>query len=150
MKKHKKVYSGQGLPKIILGTGVSVPMEFGILCMPGGVPGHKACAPPFLDYRKQASFSLHDLPWVPTGIIKQLLIREGRGWEIKEKQSRAALGPGPSYPSMDTCNSIFEIFCRYRNLLQVGEVKHVDPTSMQTSNQLDLKVDDADFYLPHH
>ena len=57
-----KMYAGQGLSKIILGTGVSVPVEFGILHTPGGVPGHKACAPQFFDYRKQASFSLHDLP----------------------------------------------------------------------------------------
>ena len=36
-------------------------------------------APLFLDYRKLPSFSLHDLPWVPRGRFKQLLIREGRG-----------------------------------------------------------------------
>ena len=35
------------------------------------------CVPHFFDYRKQPSFSLHDLPWVPTGRFKQLLIREG-------------------------------------------------------------------------
>ena len=48
MKNHMKMYAGQGLSKIILGTGVSVPLEFGILCPPAGVPGHKACVPHFL------------------------------------------------------------------------------------------------------
>ena len=33
----------------------------------------------FPDYRKQASFSLHDLPWAPRIRFKQLLIREGKG-----------------------------------------------------------------------
>ena len=52
---------------------------------------HKAplCFPHhFLDYREQPSFSLHDLPWVPWGRFKQLLIREGRACETREKQSR--------------------------------------------------------------
>ena len=39
-----------------------------------GFPG-----PPFLNYRKYASFSLHEVPYVPMSRFKQLLIREGRG-----------------------------------------------------------------------
>ena len=57
------------------------------------------CVPHFFDYRKQPSFSLHHLPWVPMGRSKQVLIREGRGCETREKQSRAALGQGPVSPS---------------------------------------------------
>ena len=66
---------------------------------PVGLLGTKTfCVPHFFDYRKQPSFSLHDLPWVPIGRFKQLLIREGRGRETREKQSRAALGQGPVSP----------------------------------------------------
>ena len=39
--------------------------------------------PPFLGYRKQTLFSLHDLPWVPMVRFKQLLIREGRACRDK-------------------------------------------------------------------
>ena len=46
------------------------------------------------------------------GRFKLLFIREGRGLETKEKQSRAALGQGPVSPSADTYH-IFELFCRY-------------------------------------
>ena len=37
------------------------------------------CVPHFFDYRKEPSFSLHDLPWSPMGRFKQLLNKEGRG-----------------------------------------------------------------------
>ena len=78
-----------------------------------GLPGTKAfCVPHPFDYRKQPSFSLHDLPWVPIGRFKQLLVREGRGCETREKQPRAALGQSSVAPSIDTHN-IFELFCRY-------------------------------------
>ena len=47
-----------------------------------------AVCSPFLICRIQASFSLLDLPWVPKGGFKQLLIREGREYrkrgEIKQ------------------------------------------------------------------
>ena len=36
------------------------------------------CVPLFFDYKKQPPFSLHDLPRVPIGRFKQLLIREER------------------------------------------------------------------------
>ena len=66
---------------------------------PVGLPGTKTfCVPHFFDYRKQPSFSLHDCPWVTKGRFKQLLIRKGRGWKIKEKQSWAALGQGSVFP----------------------------------------------------
>ena len=57
------------------------------------------CVPHFFGYRKQPSFSLHGLPWVPVGRFKQLLIGEERGaCETREKQSRIALGQGPVSP----------------------------------------------------
>ena len=56
---------------------------------PVGLLGTKSlCVPHFFDYRKPPSFSLHYLPSVPMGRLKQLLIREGRGYEIRGKQSK--------------------------------------------------------------
>ena len=83
---------------------------------PCGAPGQKAflCSH-FFDYRRQTSFSLHDLSWVSRGRFKQLLIREGRGCKTREKQSRAPLGLGPVSPSTDTHNNTFELFYRHWN-----------------------------------
>ena len=48
--------------------------------VPVGLLGTKPfCVLHFLDYRKQPSFILHHLPWVPVGRFKQLLIRKGMG-----------------------------------------------------------------------
>ena len=47
------------------------------------------------------------------GRFKQLLVKERRGCETREKQSRAALGQVPVAPSIDTHNNVFELFCRY-------------------------------------
>ena len=86
---------------------------------PVGLQGTKPfCVPHFF----QHSFSLHNLSWVPMGRFNQLLIREGRGGETREKQSRAALGQGPVFPSTDTHNNIFELFCRCWTPLYLGEV----------------------------
>ena len=54
------------------------------------------------DDRKRPSFSLHDLPWIPTGRFKQLLIREGgdterQGGTVK-RNKRAAVGQGAGSP----------------------------------------------------
>ena len=67
---------------------------------PVGLLGTKAfCVPHFLDYRKQPSFSLHDLPRVPMGRFKQLLIREGKGCETREKQTvKSSLGARSCFP----------------------------------------------------
>lgn len=47
---------------------------------PRGAPGCKAFLhPPFLHYRKQASFGLLDRPCLPSATFKQLLIRAERG-----------------------------------------------------------------------
>ena len=47
------------------------------------------------------------------GRVKQLLTREGKGWETREKQSRAALGQGPVFLPTDPHKNVFGIFCRY-------------------------------------
>ena len=64
---------------------------------------------------------------------------------MDEKQSKAASGQGLVSLSKDTIS------------LQIlepppgGEVNYgMLPTSTETSDQLDLKFDDADSYLPHH
>ena len=67
-------------------------------------------------------------------MFKQLLIREGREFKTREKQTfkrnnSAALGLGPGSPSRDTHNDIFELFCRYENPHQVEEVNCMHPTS---------------------
>ena len=67
--------------------------------------------PHFLDSRKLPLFSLHDLS-CSNGQI-QAVVDKGRGWETKEKQSRAALGQDPVSSLRDTHNNVFELFCRY-------------------------------------
>ena len=57
------------------------------------------CVPQSFDYKKEASFSLPDLPWVPTGRFKQLLIGKGsEGTQDKGetviRNNRAPLGQG--------------------------------------------------------
>ena len=61
------------------------------------------------------NFSLHDLPWVSKGRLKQSLIREGRGCRDGEEHSRknnSALGKGPGSSSWNIHNNIFEPSCR--------------------------------------
>ena len=83
----------------------------------------------------------------------QLLIREAgdadMGGQFKRNNS-AALGQGPGSPSRDTHNSTFELFCRYWNLLQVGEVNCMLPTGTWPQTGWNQKVGDADSYLPFH
>ena len=43
--------------------------------------------------------------------------------EIVKRNNGAILGQSPGFLSKDTHNSICELFCRYWNPLQVGEVK---------------------------
>ena len=96
---------------------------YGTMQGPVGLLGTRSfCSPHFFDYRKQPSFDLHDLPWVPMGRLKRLWIREGRGCETREKQWKAALGQGPISASRGTHDNNFELFCRYWNPVQVGEV----------------------------
>ena len=44
---------------------------------PVGLLGTRPFCVPLFDYRKQLSLSFHELPWVPVGWGKQLLIRGG-------------------------------------------------------------------------
>ena len=85
--------------------------------------------PSFLWLQKNRlhSASISNPSWVPRGRFKHLLIGEGEDAETGEKQAVktnncAALGQGPGSPSGRTHSSIFEVFCRYWNLHQVGEV----------------------------
>ena len=111
--------------------------------------------PHFFDSRQQPSFSLHDFPWVPRGRFKQLLIREGRGWKTREKQARAALGQSPIFPLTDTGDRQLSLShsaeteppSRWEKLAINGGML---PTSMETPDQLDLKIDHVDSYLSHH
>ena len=50
---------------------------------PYGTPRYRSMSL-FLVCKKKASFSFHELPWVPKGRFKQLLIREGRECRNKE------------------------------------------------------------------
>ena len=90
-----------------------------------GRPGIKTfLCPLFHVCRKQTSFKPPDLPWVPMGRFKQLLIKEGRGWGNLQstRNNSAALGQSPGSPSRDIHNNIFELFCRHWNPHQVEEV----------------------------
>ena len=69
------------------------------------------CAPYFLDYRKQPSLSLHDLPSIPVGRPKQLSIMEGRGCKTRDKV-KSSLGAR-------SCNSISGYIQYLRAILQM-------------------------------
>ena len=74
--------------------------------------------------RKQASSSLHDLPWISKGRFKWLLIREGKKYRHREDKSRnksRALGQGPGSSLRNIYNNIFELFCRTKAPTQVGD-----------------------------
>ena len=47
----------------------------------------------------------------------------------KKKKNSAASGQGAGFPSRDTQNNVLELFCRYWNPYQVGEVNWKMPTS---------------------
>ena len=88
------------------------------------VPGHRV-SQSFFYYRKQASFSFHDLPWVPMGRFKQLLIREGIGGETREKQTaKSSLGAGSCFPIKWYTQYLWAIL-QILKLFQVGEVNNL-------------------------
>ena len=74
--------------------------------------------PQFLVCRKYVSYKLHDLPWVPKGRFKHLLIRKGRECGGKRGAVRKqwySLGQGPGSPGFNkillkTHNNIFSCF----------------------------------------
>ena len=80
-----------------------------------------------------ASMTFPEFQW---DRYKQMLIREGRARETREKQSRAALGK--------------VLFPHLRIHTTMSLSYGMLPTSKQTPDQLDLQFDDADSYLPHH
>lgn len=121
-----------------------------------GLPPCKApwgsWAPHCFDNRKLPSFSLQDLPWDIKSRFKQLLIMEGRGWKIREKQSRAALGQDPSFPIKGYTQWYLWTVRQILKPPPCGRSVNngMLPTNMQTLGQVELKVDVADSYLPHH
>ena len=85
---------------------------------------------------------------------KQSLIREERGCETREKltvkSSRGARSRFPIHGCPTVSVSHFTgtvTSARWEKLMTDGGIL---PTSMQTPDQLDLKFDDTDSYLPHH
>ena len=87
------------------------------------------------------------LPWPllsSTGRFKQLLIREGRGCKIRDKQTvkrsnSAALGQGHGSLSRDAHN-VFELFCKYKTSTTWEELMvnySMLSTSMETSDWLE-------------
>lgn len=116
------------------------------------------CDLPFFDYRKQPSFSLYDLPWVPIGRFKQFLIRVRRGSKPgRNKQSRETTAQPwgnvlvPNESKLITISlSYFEDTETPLRWEQWGINNGVLPTSRQTPGQMDLNVDGADSYWPHH
>ena len=84
--------------------------------------------PPFFDYRKYASFSLPDLPWVPKSRFKQMLTRcRDRGGVFRRKEQPWGRVLVPSQ-RIHTKNYLWAI-CREWNPHQVGEANCVLPTS---------------------
>ena len=80
-------------------------------------------------------------------------VRAGRESETREEQSRAALRQGPISPSMDihttislSCFADTETPSRWEKLMINDGML---PTSLETPDQLNLKVDDVDSCLPH-
>ena len=118
---------------------------------PVGLPGTRSfCVLHFFDYRKQPSFSLRDLPWVPMGRFKQLLSREGRGCEIREKQMvKSSHGARFWIPATDSHNilncSVYTETHSRREKLTIND--SMLPTSKQIPDE--LEVDDVDSYLFH-
>ena len=86
--------------------------------------------------------------WAPQLETARVWQRRPRAAKNKGRNNRSGLGQGPGSPSKDTQNSTFELFCRYWNPHQVGEVNCVLPTSTETPDQLEPEVDDADSHLP--
>ena len=122
--------------------------------VPVGLLGTKPfCVLHFLDYRKQPSFILHHLPWVPVGRFKQLLIRKGMGDQGEPNSPEQPWGKVLfPYQRIHTTPSLSyfadtETPSRWEKLMINNDILS---TSMWTPDQLDLKVHDADSYLPHH
>ena len=103
------------------------------------------------DDRKRPSFSLHDLPWIPTGRFKQLLIREGRGHRApgrnsQEKQA-CGRGAGPWVPTRDTHASLSRS-ADAETPSKWGTLRAQCPQACRAQTGWDQRVDDADPLTP--
>ena len=112
-------------------------MYFWYQAGPCGAPGHKSLSVSPISLLQEIGFT----PQFQWGRFKQLLIREGRGCRDKggtvKRLNSAALGQCPGSPSRDTHNNILELFCRYWNPHQVGEVNCLLSTSTETPDGLE-------------
>ena len=102
---------------------------------PCGAPGHKSLSVSPISWLQERGFIQPPWPSLSSNSrFKQLLIREGRGCGDKggivKRYNSATLGKGPGPPSRDIHNNTFELFCRYWNPHQVGEINSMLPTSM--------------------
>ena len=125
-----------------------------------GFLGTKAfLCPPFLDYRKQSSFSLYDLPWVPASGFKQLLIREGRGCRdkggtVKKKKKKNTIvqpwGRGLVSPQGIHITISLSCFADTETSTRWEKLTACCPQAHRPQTGWNRKVDDADDRLPHH
>jgi len=83
-----------------------------------------------------------------------LLIRKRRGRDTREKQTvRSRLGLKFSFPISGYTQQPLAYFADTETASKWEKLMINDsmlPTSLETPEQLDLKVHDADSYLPHH
>ena len=66
-----------------------------------GAPWHKAFVSPtplIIPVIKEPSFSFHALSWVPRGRLKQLFIREGRGYRDQAETVKSSLEARSYFP----------------------------------------------------
>ena len=117
-----------------------------------GPCGTKAFLCPLVSIcRRWVSSSLHDLPWVPTGRFKQLLIREGKGCRDKGravKKRYCSLGKGFWFPFKGyTQQYLGAVSGRYWNLTR-WERLTVCPRACRPQTSWNQKADDADSHLP--
>ena len=109
---------------------------------------------PFLDHRKIGFIQPPRPSWVPRSRFKWMLITEGKGWGnnglTAKRNNSAALGRSRSPFSRQIQNEIFELFHRYWNPHQVGDINCMLPTSTRPQTWENQKADDADFHLPHY
>lgn len=119
---------------------------------PVGLLGTRLSCVHLFDYRKQPSLSFHELPWVPVGWGKQLLIREG-GSARPGIKSRAT-GTRFWFPINEhTGHYLWAVFqtcwnsLRWEKLMiKEGILAHKQVNPRPVGPQ----VDDADSNLPHH
>ena len=77
--------------------------------------------PSFLVLRKWASFSFHDLPWVPRDRFRQLLIKEGREDHRQDRNSQEIIVLTTEHEMVE--KSMYTCMCNWVPMLYSGEKK---------------------------